>query len=98
MEEIKHLPEIVFNWVATISGTIFAFIIAWLIRLQFLESKNEKGLALNETNDMMRDKEIKEIKDSIKEFKSEFKSEFNTLKMANNTTLARVNLMIEKMK
>lgn len=94
MEEIKHVSEVVFNWGAKITGAIFAFIVAWLIRLQILEHKNEKGLAVNETNDIMRDKEIKEIKAQIKGLLLEF----NILKMANNTTLARVNLMIEKMK
>jgi len=94
MEDIKHISEAVFNWAAKIIGAILTFILAWLIRLQILEHKNEKGLAINETNDIMRDKEIKEIKDVIKGLKREF----NILKMANNTTLARVNLMIEKMK
>ena len=94
MEEIKHVTENIFNWAVKVAGGIIAFILGWLARLQFLHNKTEKGLAVNENSDAMRDKEIQEIKASIKWLKNEF----NILKMANNTTLARVNLMIEKMK
>ncbi len=94
MEDVKYVSENIFNWAIKVAAGIIAFLIGWLTRLQFQYNKTEKGLAVNENSDAMRDKEIQEIKASIKWLKNEF----NILKMANNTTLARVNLMIEKMK
>ena len=94
MEETGHVSEIIFNWAMKVGGGIILFIIGWLTRVQFQHNKTEKGLAVNLAGDLARDMEIKEIKQAIKELKIDFIN----LKLENTKMIARVNLMIEKMK
>ena len=69
MEEIKHVSEVVFNWVARALFTIFSFNIAWNMRLQKKVNTIDKLIAINCEADKARDATVLRLETSVRQIK-----------------------------
>ena len=66
MEEIKHVSEVVFNWVARALFAVFSFNIAWNMRLQKKVNTIDKLIAINIEADKGRDSSMQRLETSVR--------------------------------